>query len=114
MVAMTMVAAKATRNVIVSDHVVGSALFRCPIGSSRNSSSVAKQMMDRAAISFIDRRKKFPERVTKVSPIAMMPTSAASRMIVFTLNQVRKSSVKMAPAMNTSRNNPTMAMTSGE
>ena len=34
--------------------------------------------------------KKFPDKVTNVRPIAMMPTRAASRIIVLKLNKVRK------------------------
>ena len=51
---------------------------------------VAKAIMHKAAVSFIDKRKKFPDKVTNVRPIAMMPTRAASRIIVLKLNKVRK------------------------
>ena len=69
---------------------------------------------ENAAVSFIDSRKKLPDRVTKVRPTAMMPTSAASRMIVFKLNSVRKLGAVTMPKMNTTRNKMTSPITSGE
>ena len=70
--------------------------------------------MQRAAISFIDSRKKFPERVTKVRPTPMMPTRAASRMIVFALNRVKKLGVVRAPDKRTTSKNAMRAIVAGE
>ena len=41
------------------------------------------------AVSFNDNKKKFPESVTKVSPMAMMPYKAASLMIALKFVIVR-------------------------
>jgi hypothetical protein len=51
---------------------------------------VAKAIIHNAAVSFIDNKKKFPDNVTNVRPIAIIPTRAASRIIVLRLNKVRK------------------------
>ena len=49
----------------------------------------AKETQQIAAVSLRDNKKKFPERVTKVKPIAIMPYKAASLMIVLKLKIVK-------------------------
>ena len=75
---------------------------------------VAKAIIAKAAVSFIDNKKKFPDRVTNVSPMAMMPTIAASRMIVLKLKSVKKFGAVAAPIMQTAMKIPTIKITSGE
>ena len=75
---------------------------------------VAKAIMAKAAVSFIDSKKKLPESVTKVRPMAIMPTMAASRMIVLKLNKVRKLGAVAAPMMHTAIKIKTKAITKGE
>jgi hypothetical protein len=75
---------------------------------------VAKAMTHSAAVSFMDNKKKFPDSVTNVRPIAMMPTSAASLIIVLKLNHVRKFGAVTIPATNTNTSTATIKITSGE
>ncbi|MYJ87146.1 MAG: hypothetical protein F4044_05460 [Rhodobacteraceae bacterium] len=71
-------------------------------------------MIQSAAVSFIERRKKFPDKVTNVKPIAIIPTSAASLMIVLKLKMVKKFGAVAIPTIKTTRNRPIRQTTKAE
>tara|TARA_X000001036_G_scaffold150646_1_gene143113 strand:+ start:925 stop:1200 length:276 start_codon:yes stop_codon:yes gene_type:complete len=75
---------------------------------------VANAIIARAAVSFKDSRKKFPERVTNVRPMAIIPTKAASLTIVFKLKYVRKFGAVTIPKINTAKKSTTSPRTKAE